>query len=107
MTLYTKQTWVDGSAGGTPVSAARLSHIEEGVRKAAEEVTGILDSPPGTFSEVSNLTVVMYTGSWPTRPAGLPVGQHVLWVNGINNTFPPAGVGGYDEDLDLALMALA
>src|SRR5262245_6563260 len=28
---YTKQTWVDGSGGATPISAARLGFIEEGV----------------------------------------------------------------------------
>jgi hypothetical protein len=32
---YTKQTWVDGSAGGTPISAARLGHIEDGIEDAA------------------------------------------------------------------------
>lgn len=107
MTLYTKQTWVDGSAGGTPVSAARLSHIEEGIRVAAEEVTALTEVPPGTYTEFSNITVVVYTGSWPARPTGLPVGQHVLWINPINTTKPPAGTGGYDENLDYALTALA
>lgn len=28
---YTKQTWTDGAGGGTPVSAARLGVIEEGI----------------------------------------------------------------------------
>lgn len=28
---YAKQTWVDGSAGGSPLSAVRLTHIEEGI----------------------------------------------------------------------------
>lgn len=28
---YTKQTWTDGSGGGTPVSAARLGVLEEGI----------------------------------------------------------------------------
>lgn len=31
---YTKQTWVDGSAGGTPISAARLTHMENGIDDA-------------------------------------------------------------------------
>ena len=30
-TPYVKQTWIDGVAGGTPISAARLTHIEDGV----------------------------------------------------------------------------
>lgn len=37
---YTKQTWVDGSAGGTPVSAARLNHIEQGVADVDQQVAG-------------------------------------------------------------------
>jgi hypothetical protein len=28
---YTPQTWSDGSTGGTPITAARLSHIESGI----------------------------------------------------------------------------
>src|SRR4051794_7422944 len=28
---YVKQTWLDGKAGGTPASAARLQHIEDGI----------------------------------------------------------------------------
>jgi hypothetical protein len=31
---YSPQTWVDGSGGGTPVSAARLNTIEAGIRDA-------------------------------------------------------------------------
>lgn len=32
---YTPQTWVDGSGGGTPLSAARLGYIETGITNAA------------------------------------------------------------------------
>ena len=31
---YEKQDWVDGVDGGTPVSAERLNHIEEGIFEA-------------------------------------------------------------------------
>ena len=33
---YVKQTWTDGSGGGTPVSAARLGVIEEGILDAGQ-----------------------------------------------------------------------
>src|SRR5262245_16079260 len=33
---YTKQTWTDGSGGGTPISAARLGVIEEGILDASQ-----------------------------------------------------------------------
>jgi len=32
---YVKQTWTDGSGGGTPVSAARLAVIEDGIEATA------------------------------------------------------------------------
>lgn len=31
---YTKQTWVNGSAGATPISADRLNHLEDGIDAA-------------------------------------------------------------------------
>lgn len=34
---YTKQTWADGSAGNTPITAARLGHIEDGIFDAAAD----------------------------------------------------------------------
>lgn len=37
---YTKQTWNDGSGGGTPISGARLTHIEDGVDAAHDELAG-------------------------------------------------------------------
>lgn len=36
---YTAQTWVDGAAGGTPISAARLNHIEAGLVDLDERLT--------------------------------------------------------------------
>ena len=32
---YTKQTWADGTGGGTPISAARLNYIENGIAAAS------------------------------------------------------------------------
>lgn len=39
---YIKQTWTDGAPGGTPLSAARLNHMEDGV--AAAQVAADLDA---------------------------------------------------------------
>lgn len=36
---YTKQNWVDFPAGGTPISAARLNHMEDGIASAASTAT--------------------------------------------------------------------
>lgn len=38
---YSKQTWKDGESGGTPISAKRLNHIEDGIAAKAEQ------GPPG------------------------------------------------------------
>ena|SRR5699024_4513599 len=34
---YEKQEWKDGEDGGTPISAERLNHIEEGIAEKAEQ----------------------------------------------------------------------
>lgn len=34
---YEKQEWKDGEEGGTPISAERLNHIEEGIESSAEK----------------------------------------------------------------------
>lgn len=36
---YTKQTWTDGAAGGTPTSAARFSYMETGIENAHLDLT--------------------------------------------------------------------
>jgi hypothetical protein len=35
---YDKQTWADGEAGGTPITAARLLHIEQGIADVESEI---------------------------------------------------------------------
>lgn len=39
---YDRQSWVDGASGGTPLSAARLAHMETGIGNAADEIAGRL-----------------------------------------------------------------
>jgi hypothetical protein len=36
--VYTPQTWANGSGGGTPISAARLQHIEDGIEALDDAV---------------------------------------------------------------------
>jgi hypothetical protein len=106
MTLYSKQTWNNGSAGGTPISATRLDHIEEGIETAAQEVTALLEADPPTAQ--GTFTIVEYVDptGWPARPS-LPAGYAVMWINRVNSTLPPSGVGGYEPGVDIALAALA
>lgn len=35
---YTKQTWNDNASGGTPITAARLNHIEDGIYQIGDSV---------------------------------------------------------------------
>lgn len=53
---YTEQEWADGAAGGTPLSAERLNHMEAGISAAGttaewEEVAGSPAAfPPATHT---------------------------------------------------------
>lgn|SRR5690606_731489 len=41
---YSKQTWVNGEAGATPLSAARLNHLEDGVAAVDAALTDKQDA---------------------------------------------------------------
>jgi hypothetical protein len=47
MSDYTKQDWKDGTDGGTPITAARLAHIENGI---AGHTHAASDIASGTLS---------------------------------------------------------
>lgn len=50
---YTKQTWHDGEAGNTPINAARLQHIEDGIGDLDGRVGGLANAAPGqTFTVI-------------------------------------------------------
>jgi hypothetical protein len=51
---YVKQLWKNGPNGGTPWSASRLNHMEEGI-KANNEMISELNSNLSNVSYVSNL----------------------------------------------------
>lgn len=38
---YAKQTWVDGSGGGTPLSATRLNFLEDGLSTVATQLDNL------------------------------------------------------------------
>lgn len=47
---YTKQTWGDGIAGGTPINSARLNHIESGIAAAPQYLGAGTAFPSGSFA---------------------------------------------------------
>lgn len=61
MVAYTQQTWADGSAGGTPISAARLNHMEAGIKDAsyARDATTvqIKNGAPGADDDMAGTEV--------------------------------------------------
>lgn len=66
---YSKQTWNNGDSG-TPLSAARLSHIEDGIHaamEAAESAAGT-PGPAGTITSAS--AVPLAAGASPTVTLG-------------------------------------
>lgn len=52
--MYEKQNWADGEAGGTPLSAARLNHLETGLEQASAWAAN--SSPSHHTHSVSSIT---------------------------------------------------
>lgn len=62
-------TWVDGAAGGTPITAATLQHIEDGIAAAAAAADAASDGLDGKQALGVPITVAMAaSGSSPPRP---------------------------------------
>lgn len=88
---YTKQTWVDGPGGNTPMSSTRLNYIENGIATAqstAESAAGTTVGPAGTVP-VSNGTTAPYT-QLTSAYVGITVFE---MTGGGNYTFQLADVG--------------
>lgn len=75
-------TWVDGQAGGTPITAASLQHIEDGLAAAAAAADNAAAALPssaqlvpaaGTSGQV--LTVVSGVPAWATPSTGGAAGS--------------------------------
>lgn len=57
---YTPQTWADGEAGGTPITAAALTHIETGIADATDAAEAALvadDIPSLPASKINSGTL--------------------------------------------------
>lgn len=66
---YTKQTWTDGSGGGTPLSAARMTVIENGIKAADDAASAAVKTVNGTTPDGSGNVVVAASASTPTTVA--------------------------------------
>lgn len=70
---YTKQTWADDEAGGTPLSAARLAHIEDGIGDNSV-LLGTALQRANNLSDIGS-TALARANLGITDPTVLPVGQ--------------------------------
>lgn len=106
---YTKQTWADGAIGGTPITAARLTHMEEGIYDASVNggsgVTGAgatgptgprgQTGPQGTAG-TAGATGAASTVTGPTGPAGAQ--GTVGAASTVTGPTGPQGVPGTQGD---------
>jgi len=97
--MFTPKTWYDGKSGDTPIEAAELNRIEQGITESittagtaqttADTATSAAMSAAGQASaalDAANAVIqadhhyLRWNGTaWPTRPSdGLPV----MWVGG-------------------------
>lgn len=96
---YIPQTWANGVLGGTPISAARLQHMEEGIANPVDSI------PEGTYARVNegplsfldsrvaesdDLTVDM-AAAWGRAKALMPAGEtgNIFFPPGRYKTLTP------------------
>ncbi|QFP96800.1 hypothetical protein SEA_MCKLOVIN_14 [Gordonia phage Mcklovin] len=52
---YTPKTWANGAGGGTPITAAELNRIEQGVDGAHDEIGDMQDVIAGLADRIAAL----------------------------------------------------
>lgn len=70
---YGRQTWTDGASGGTPLSAARLAHMEAGIADAANAVATITSF--GAVADGSDCTAAIQAAADSLSATG-----GVVWI---------------------------
>jgi|SRR5690625_1832773 len=122
---YTPFEWKDGEEGGTPITAERLNHIEDGLGASAavadgaapaahKHAAGDIDSGTLAVARIPSLAISKVTG----LQAALDDNAAPAWgaVTGKPSTFPPAththtvadvtGLQGIIDDLTDRIEAL-
>jgi hypothetical protein len=96
---YTKQTWTDGANGGTPITAARLQNIENGIFNAdfqtctstTRPTTGLFDgmhiyetdTKAYGFYDATAAKWVMFDTQWQSYQAAVYIGNtSTVWTMG-------------------------
>lgn len=91
---YVKQLWKNGPGGGTPWSAARLNHMEDGIKNNNSMISelnnniigtmgdngissgGSINIDSGLFSSHKPLYIHIITTQYPSSIAGMPQGAY-------------------------------
>lgn len=103
---YTPFTWADGAAGGTPIIAARLNAIEQGLHAAAanaDRVSAIQLAPLGTNNSATDtanlqnaITAAQAVGADLVLPTGVPykINAGLTWnlAKGSIRTWGPVDI---------------
>lgn len=90
---YEQQTWNDGVAGGTPITAERLTHMEAGIGAASD------DKPFKAYAiDNTNTAVALTLGSYAAWGVGLlvsipPTTKVIELAYLINGYVTAAGIG--------------
>lgn len=107
---YSKQTWADDAVGGTPITAARLSNIEDGIASVDTRVSAATDlNTPGTLVKRSAGGYVGFQGvsaaDAPANPSDLTRKDYVdTKVAGARQVIAGTGLtGGGDLTADRTL----
>ena len=79
---FTPQTWVDGSGGGTPITAAALNRLEAGVESMDDRVTALED-------QTSAVSASTKTASHTLALADANTVVEMNSSSGTNVTIPP------------------
>lgn len=100
MIEYQEQTWADGEAGGTPINASRLGHMEDGIKAACDECDSDKWQSGDTMS-VAGLYMGGYiTASGTALRFSIPLNRQIadgVSVSAANNwTMNVRSEGGYE-----------
>jgi hypothetical protein len=91
--LYSKQTWVDGSAGNTPLSAARLGVIETGIDNIDTRVDSHVNSTTGVHGIADTATLVSSTDARLTN-SRTPTAHATTHATGGTDALTALQIGG-------------
>ena len=87
---FTKKTWADGSSGGTPITAAELNRMEQGIKDCADGVNELGDSISPVFVAASSnrVSVLGNQASTVSISPQAPLGYIVAAFRDIETDHP-------------------